>query len=246
MEKILNYYDLTGVCHAGFAEEIRVCVDQYPPFKIIEDNKVIGGIDLQLTDALTDAVGLKPVYKYYPWTRCLRNLEKGISDLVSGITKRADREQYLHYIEPPYKTKSVKIFYVNRMGKKKIDIFEDLSGLTVGVLRGSKYFDRFDNSAKIIKYDISDDLRGLKMLASKRKDAFITTEEVGDYLIKTSGLSNYIDKAGYRFNKGIEVYFAISKKSNLAGKLSEFNKKAKELKEKGVFDNIMENFSKNH
>jgi len=235
---------LISTANIGRSEQINVCIDQYPPFKIVEKEKVIGGIDIELTNALTNAVGLKPVYKYYPWARCLINLENGYSDFVSGITKRDNRMEYLHYIEPPYKTKSVKVFYINKGNEKKISAYEDLLGLAVGILRGAKYFEKFDYDVNIQKHEVSDESNGLEMLRAKRLDAFITTEEVGDYFINVNNYENDIRKAEYKYEQEVAVYFAISKKSKLAEKLALLQKKAAELKENGVFDRIMRDYFK--
>jgi len=201
---VLLFFVVENSC----VDELKVCVDNYPPFKIVEKGKITGGLDIELIELLTGAVGLKPKYDYAPWLRCLAYLKRGQTDFVSGITKRKDREIFLHYVEPPYKTKSVKTFYVKKGGGDSISQFKDLFGLTVGVLRGTKYFEKFDYSTRIIKHEVSDESSGLKMVQSDRLDAFITTEEVGDYLIQINHYENDIDKAEYKYEKEVAVYFA--------------------------------------
>ncbi len=228
------------------AEELQVCVDPYPPFKIVDrSGRLTGGIDIELTNALLEPMGIKAEYTVFPWVRCLHNLEFGQADFVSGITKNAEREKFLYYIEPPYKTTSVKVFYVNKGDEAKIRTYEDIQHLTIGILRKAKYFEQFDNDDHIKKYEISDEISAFKMLKMKRLDAFITTEEVGDFLIKQNGYGDDFGKAEYKYNQKVAVYFALSKKSKFSGRLPDFMQTEKTLTENGTFDEIIKNYSKN-
>jgi polar amino acid transport system substrate-binding protein len=230
----ITLFVLTGW---GHAEDLRVCIDPYPPFKIVDSSgKVTGGIDIELTNALLGAMGEKAKYTVLPWARCLQTLKYGQSDFVSGITKNTERQKYLYYIEPPYKTNSVKVFYVNKGDETKFKTYEDIKNSTVGILRKAKYFEKFDNDSDIKKYEISNEVSGFKMLKKKRLDAFITTEEVGDYIIETNGYSNDFGKAEYRYSQKVAVYFALSKKSKFAERLPEFEEIVKKLKEQGFFE----------
>lgn len=233
---------LTGWVHA---EELQICIDPYPPFKIVDSSgKVSGGLDIELTNALLDALEVKAKYTVYPWARCLNSLKHGTCDFVSGITKNTEREKYLYYIEPPYKTNSVKVFYVKKGDETKFKTYNDIQNSTVGILRKAKYFDKFDNDTDIEKQEVSNELSGFNMLKLKRIDTFITTEEVGDYFIETHGYNNTFGKAEYKYNQKVAVYFALSKKSKFAGRLPEFVKIVKELKEQGIFDEKMDNYLK--
>lgn len=100
------------------AENVNVPLDDYPPFKIVNGSKVIGGIDIMLTDALLRETGDKAAYNVYPWARCLENMKQGHSDLISGITKKNDREEYMYFFNKPYKTKSIKAFFIIKDSKK--------------------------------------------------------------------------------------------------------------------------------
>ena len=219
------------------AEELKVCVDPYPPFKIVDSaGKVSGGIDIHLIRTLTEAMGVKAVYTTAPWARCLANLKNGRSDFVSGIRKSKEREEYLHYIEPPYKTRSVKVFYVNKGDEARFQTFDDLQKSTVGILRKAKYFEEFDSDDGITKYEVSDEVLGFKMLQLNRIDAFLTTEEVGDYILEQNDLTDLFSKAEYKYNQEVKVYFALSKKSSLATRLTDFSSWTKELSENGSFE----------
>lgn len=237
---LINLFIISG---RGLAENLQVCVDPYPPFKMVDSSgAVIGGVDIELTNVLAKAVMLQPIYTSLPWARCLNNLKYGKSDLISGIVRNNEREKYLFYIEPPYKTKSVKIFYVNKADVNQYQTYKDLSQLTIGVLRNAKYFDQFDNDDDIKKYELSDLVTGFKMLKLKRIDAFITTEEVGDYLIKSNGFGNNFRKTEYRYNKEVAVYFALSKKSKHVNKLNELEVIVTELNKKKVFEKILAHY----
>lgn len=230
---------------SGFvqAEDIEVCVDPYPPFKMVDrSGVVVGGIDIDLITVLVESLGFQPKYTSLPWARCLNNLKHGKTDLISGIVRNSEREKYLLYIEPPYKTKSVKIFYVNRAEDKKYQTYDDISSLTIGILRNAKHFEQLDGDNNIKKYELSDLIAGFKMLRMKRIDTLITTEEVGDYIIKSNGFSNDFRKAEFRYSQDVAVYFALSKKSKYVDKLYDFEAAVTELKQKGIFDKILADY----
>ena len=236
MKKIIILILLFIFGGQAHAEEILVCIDPYPPFKIVDSSgEVTGGIDIELTNTLLNAMNFKASYHVYPWARCLDNLKNGKCDFVSGITRNTDREEYLHYIEPPYKTNSVKVFYVNSGDETKYKTYNDIKNSNVGILRGAKYFEKFDNDSDIEKREVSSELSGFRMLKLGRFDAYISTEEVGDYVIETNNFGETFAKAQYKHNQGIPVYFALSKKSKFTDRLPEFAKMVKELKEKGTF-----------
>jgi len=236
MNKILLLILISVLSGPVHAEEIKVCIDPYPPFKIVNSlGEVTGGIDIDLTNTLLNAMDIKASYHVYPWARCLNNLKNGKCDFVSGITRNTEREEYLHYIEPPYKTNSVKVFYVNRGDEGKLKTYNDIKNSNVGILRGAKYFERFDADSEIEKREVFSELAGFQMLKLRRFDAFITTEEVGDHIIETNEFGETFDKAQYNYSQDVSVYFALSKKSKFANRLPEFAKVVKKLKEKGGF-----------
>ncbi|QJB56713.1 transporter substrate-binding domain-containing protein [Pseudodesulfovibrio sp. zrk46] len=222
------------------AQDVAVGLDHFPPWKVVE-NGSFNGIDVEMTKALLAEVGMTPTFIECPWARCLNLMQVGKLQFLSGVLKRPEREKYLLFIEPPYKTKSAKVFYRLKTSQD-IKSIDDLHGKIIGVQRNAKYFNEFDNRENLMKEEVNDDKFNFLKLANGRVDTVLSTESQGDYLVSTLGLGHLMTKATYRHDETVPVYFAVSKRSALAGKIDELNAAAKRLKDNGTFDAIIRNY----
>jgi len=225
-------------------KEVIVIVDHYPPWKII-DGTAFKGIDIELIKALLQEVNLTPHFIDRPWVRGVKMLENGEADLVSGILKRPDREKSMIFLEPPYKTKSSKVFFIRNNGQDIVR-YEGLRDQIIGVQRGVKYFERFDDDTTLNKQVIHKNELNFKKLATGRIDALIITESIGDYLAAKMELNDVVKKASFRHDSSIPVYFAISKQSKLASMAEELMAATQRLKETGEFNRIINSFFEKH
>ncbi len=248
---IVTCWLLPPALQSARADSIMVPMDPWPPWKFVDvDSWKVdpNGIDNQLIEALISAYDTEHgttttiEYRGFPWKRCLQMMRTGEADLISGIFKRPEREDYLHFIEPPYKTRSAKVFYVRKGSGHTLQAYEDLLKLKIGVQAGVKYFQRFDADRDLIKEEAGGDLYNFRKLAYGRLDAVISTETNADYLIAIHGLQDQVEKAPYRYDDELPVYFAISKQSPLAAQVPRFSRIVKQLKEKHVFRNIIHEY----
>ena len=106
------------------AATIKVAVEHFPPWSFTKPT--VGGINIEIINKLCKKLNLKIEYIKCPWNRCLHLMENGEADMLSGVLKRPEREKYLHFITPPYKTKSTKAFYLKKKGGVILKKFEDL------------------------------------------------------------------------------------------------------------------------
>ena len=105
-----------------------------------------------------------------------------------------------------------------------------------------RYFEPFDDDLLIIKEEAGDDLSNLRKLQYGRVDAVISTETQADYLIATQSLDGEFEKAVYRYDFDLPVYFAISRRSPLANDSAQFSSVIADLAEEGVFDRLIEDY----
>lgn len=236
------FWFVINVC-ALHAEEIIVPTDNYPPWKIAEEGTVTGGIDIVLIESLLEDLDVSPQYIACPWKRCLLMLEQGTGDLISGVTLNKQRQEYLIYLTPPYKTISQKVLYVGREQGSSYNTLADLEQKNIGILRGARYFPSFDQNPAIFKIEVESDFQGMKMLAAGRIDGFIITKENGEYELQNHPeLERHLELASWRYDKSVEVYLAISKESGLVARKKELETRLQHLVESGKVNAIMHDF----
>ncbi len=224
------------------AAEVMVAMDHYPPWKTV-NNGQFGGIDAKLITALLSEVGLTPKFVALPWSRGLEMLKNGDMDMLTGVLRCPDREEYLHFVDPPYKTRSSKALYV-RKGSLDIRRYNDLKRTRIGVQRGATYFKEFDTDSTLNKQVVTEDIFNFRKLAQGRIDVVIATESQGDYLISSLGLNSVLKKCSYRHDKVMPVHFVISKQSPLMSRRGEIDKAARRLRDNGTFDRIIKDYFK--
>ncbi len=228
-----------------YAEEILVPADDYPPWKIVREGKIIGGIDISLISTLLAGLDLTPRYEVRPWKRCLLMMKNGHGDLISGITMNKKRLEYLTYLTPPYKTKSQKVLYVRRGMKSIFKTLQDMEQKRIGLLRGAKYFPAFHENGAIKKNETDTDLQGMKMVIAGRLDGFLMTKENGEYLLKENPqLEKNLETAQWLYDDDVEVYIALSKKSDLIMRKNELEKRLQHLVNSGEIGNVVNDFFK--
>jgi len=83
------------------------------------------------------------------------------------------------------------------------------------------------------------------MVKAGRLDAFILTRENGEYLIsKNVDLKMAIEKAHWAYDKKMEVYFAVSRKSKLYEKRHILEGELQKMVDAGIAVRIIEDFFK--
>lgn len=221
---------------------LRVAFNELPPWKIINEQGEIGGIDIELLHLLAKEVGCRLKFVGLPFKRGLKMLEIGEIDIMVGVLKRPDREEYLHFIEPAYKESSDKAFFVLKGREGLIKNYEDLYRVRVGTELGVKYFSQFDADKRIEKYAVKSTELGLRMLEADRIDTFILTESTGDYNIAKQDKKHIIRKANFAHRKYQPVYMVLSKQSPLAHMLDDFNQAMEKLVKTGTHETLTTRF----
>ncbi|AZZ91832.1 transporter substrate-binding domain-containing protein [Hahella sp. KA22] len=217
--------------------EIRVAIDAWPPFRILDSEEGYSGIDFDLWARLASELKLDIDYVRCPWVRCLKMMEDGSVDAMSGLALRPDRALYMDYLEPPYYSCST-VFYVRKGRGGIVQDYEDLYRIDVGIVTGSAYFQAFDEDEKINKVGVSTEKQLVDMLGRLRLTAIVGTDCQADYEIAQSPYKGQFDKAEYRPGNSVDLYFAISKKSSFREKKDEFSQALTHLLQAGAIEEI--------
>lgn len=249
MGNVKKYIYLWLVCFCCFAAQdtfadnvLRVAFSEAPPVKVLNKNGEPTGIDIELMKELAQRLGLRVEYDFVPFKRGLYLLQHGQVDLMTGVLRRKEREEYLHYIEPPYKNYSDKAFFVLRGNEHIIKKHEDLRNLAVGTILGVKYYSAFDNDKLINKQSVADADLIFKMLSAHHIDAVIASEYSGEYRVARLGLGDVVTKADYAYRQEQKVYMVLSKKSVHAKSIAKISGFMEKLLDEGVYERIKKDF----
>jgi len=209
---------------ATHAKSIRVATYLEPPMVDFVDGHFVGE-NIEVAKLLAKKLDKDIYFIRCPIARCLSMIEKGHADMILSLRKTQARQQYMTYLTPPFKVQHFPLrFYVLKERKLEISKFEDLNALSVGVVRGAAYFDRFDQDKSINKVEVTGHRQLIQMLLKSRIDTFLEREETIIPLIEAQVYQSKITLAQYQFDKSVDSYIAISKKSSFhkdIGKMSE-------------------------
>jgi polar amino acid transport system substrate-binding protein len=205
---------------AQSAQTVVVAFSEFPPYKMIVDGKHTG-IDVDILQEIGKQMDFTLDFKNGTLEECLGMMKEGEADLMTSLLRRAEREPYILYVQPRYRARSDKVFYVFKEHPKSIRSYDELNKLP----------------AQSIKINIS-------KLVAGQIDTFVTTDTEGDYWIKTLGLQDRITKAPFKFQQLDPIYMGISKKSAFATEANRFGRILKDLVDKGVVQRIVDKYLK--
>ncbi len=216
---------------------IHVAISDFPPVEMLVKGKATG-INIDIMNALFKKLKITPKYEQMPFKRCLISLEKGTSDIIGSLQYSVKRDKYLSYIKPAYSKYHI-IFYMRKGEENKLAKYNDLHQLKVGVLRGYKNFEQFDNDKKIVKEPVNSWKSNYLKLIAKRVDVVVDDNIEGPYRAHLFGLHDKVAVAPYNYNAGYNGFFALSRKSKFYSQQKEFEKILKEMIKTGEIEQII-------
>ncbi|MCE2595324.1 transporter substrate-binding domain-containing protein [Motilimonas cestriensis] len=193
---------------------IIVATDEWPPFRISTDNKAAFiGFDIDLLQALSAKTGLQFNIKRYPWARALSHMEIGQVDMMVGLAKTPEREQFIQYLSPSY-YHCRPAFYTQKDIPKPINSYQDLYFYRIGYVLDSAYFEPFDSDDAMVKHGVPTEIQLLRMAKKGHLEAFIGTDCQVEYEINKRGLWQQLSRAAYQPKQDVALYIGFSKLSN--------------------------------
>ncbi len=224
-------------------QTVVVAFSEYPPYKMIVDGKHTG-IDIDILQEIGKQMDLTFEFKNGTLEECLEMIKQGEADLMTSLLRRAEREPYMLYVQPRYRARSDRVFYVLKNNQKSIRKYDDLKTLKIGVKGGANYAQSFDNDKELNKLPAQSIKINIAKLVAGQIDTFITTDTEGDYWIKTLGLQDRITQAPFKFQQLDPIHMGISKKSAFAKESKKFGRILKNLVDKGTVQRTVEKYLK--
>ena len=217
-------FGLPSQSTAAPAEEpLTLVTDLWPPFRIEGESEDMTGIDIDLTRLLEKRLGVTIIVTRVPWVRALQMMRSGQADLMAGLARTAEREQFIHYCEPPYSAIRP-AFYKLLRNAAQLNNYKDLRNHSIGFTRASVYFEPFDSDKELKKQSASNEEQLLKMLLGRRFDFLVGSDIQVDYEIKMRNLGNSVVKATYQPDKTTPLFFGISRQSHFIKRAPELEK----------------------
>ncbi len=222
---------------------IVVAFSEFPPYKVLEEGQV-GGIDVDILREIAARMGRTLTFKQGTFEDCLEMMAQGNADVMSSLLRRPEREAYLLYVQPRYRPRSEKVFFVRPPDRDTLRSYDDLKTLRIGVKTRASYGPMFDNDEGLNKIPADSVKINISKLVAGQIDTFLTTDLEGEYWIRKLGLEDRIAKAPFKFTHLDEIYMAISRKSAFAGQAEAFSAVLNTLVKTGVIQKIESRYRK--
>lgn len=206
----------------------------YPPLSWRVNDCDMNGAAAEIMKTVLNNIGIKNVKMIYagPWGRVQESARIGSIDVIVGLYKTKERQQYLHFAEPPFVMDPVAIFV--KKGKKfKYRDLSDLKGKTgVNILGNSQgqAFDDYANKHLAIRWTESVKT-AYSMIINEQVNYMIHGLYPGLAVAELEGISKEVD----HIEKPITsegLYIGVSKKSWLARHMPEIEKEIVKLRKK--------------
>ncbi len=199
------------------------------------------GIDIDITNKLSETLGITIEIQRHPWARALELMRNGQADMVTGTAFTPERETFMHYIPVSYY--SVRpVFYTQKGKGKLIKSYEDLYGPSVGYSLNSAYFEPFNSDSKINKVGISTEVQLLQILALGRINITIGTDPNISYDVARLGYRDVLEPTTYQPPNKTELFIALSRKSGAMDLAQEIEQALRRLMTDGSIDKIIKEY----
>lgn len=206
------------VASGAAAETVQVGADLWPPYQEgSEDGSVAtGGIFVDAAKAAFAKLGIDAEVRLYPWRRVMDMAKDGRIDFVLGLTKTAEREEFLAFPPTPMAMIGLSIFY-DPTHTAEPESEAALAGSTVSVAAGYSYGPRWAEMVK--KYDVKidqspNDKTGLRKVVMGRIPYHLCYSDVcrAEILDATFPSADIIMEATWEVD-ALPFFIAASKKS---------------------------------
>ncbi|MDD0843058.1 substrate-binding periplasmic protein [Pseudomonas sp. Gutcm_11s] len=193
-------------------EPLRVVTDYWPPFRMQGSGGKLEGLDIDLLDELQRRTGLRFEVRLLPWARALEEMRLGQADLMTGLARTAEREQFIDYLEPAYHACAPRLYGAPERAAA-IRQYAELDGLRIGYVLRSAYFEPFDSDTSLIKIGVKNEEQLLQMQLRGRVELMIGTDCQVDFQLRDPALASQLTKLAYQPPVQTRLYVGLSRAS---------------------------------
>ncbi len=245
MNSVCKYLLTVGLLFCtlfSYSEDSIVIVsNDYEPYTSSENGG--SGVMLDIIQQAFNEVDLKVTFKFYPWKRCLQEVDQGHAFGAAPYFKTEERQKIYDYSDPILPMFNRWFYNKERFPEGfKWSEADDFQGYQIGGVLGYWYIPSLEKSGLDVEL-VKTDLQNLKKLVTHRIDFTIIDELaatglVREHLSSSEEMIKTLEKP-YDFQ---ESYLLISRVYPKSGAIKKkFNKGLKMLKENGKFWQILIN-----
>ncbi|WP_419904296.1 substrate-binding periplasmic protein [Kiloniella sp.] len=222
---------------------LTIGYEHYPPFLIVKDGELIGGVDLKIVDALAKYTGCEIIWLARPWKRHLIGIENGYIDMASSTFLTTERVQFALF-SIPYRH-AEKTLFINQDVEPPQSVEQFLEqGNKLSLVRGYDY-SQMSNIVNLLNSEnieyASESVINLRKLAKGRVEGTVEERLVFNHLANTAGLSNRIRDTGIVLQAD-PMHFMFSKTSVNIETITLFNNAIKALQDNNTLDSILKQY----
>ncbi|WP_296271047.1 substrate-binding periplasmic protein [Pseudomonas sp. UBA6323] len=170
MKRLLSLLPLLfALTCVGDDDVLRVDFRERPPEMHAVDGLPSGPL-ISVLETAAQRLGIDLHWREAPFLRSLEDLRSGRVDLVPRVLLTEQRREYIHFL-PSIGNQQLNIRFVTRPGEEgRLSRYEDLYRLSLGVKRGTAYFEPFDSDDLLNRVFASDDAQLVAMFRAGRLD----------------------------------------------------------------------------
>ncbi|MCL6416495.1 transporter substrate-binding domain-containing protein [Aestuariirhabdus sp. Z084] len=223
----------------GYGDDITIATEHFPPFQIVENGKIQGGLSVEIVNKLLEETGLQAPIVAYPWARAYK---MGLTDrnvMIFSMVRSEERENHFKWVGPITGSKDYYFWSLKTSSGVSINSLEDAKQFLIGVPR-ENYQHQFLENNGFTHLTITNDFDAtLRMLYAGRIEAILGSEISITYRVDKMGFDASLLKKQYGIDQRWgELSIAFSK--NTPDELVErFQQALKKIKDNGEYEQIL-------
>jgi polar amino acid transport system substrate-binding protein len=205
---------------AAEACTLRVGWEPYAPFTFADENGEATGADIDMIEAIGDAIGCTIVPVELPWARIVKEVEQGTLDVSTSTSRTPERAQWALFSRP-YRETEIAIYV--RRGETQRFALQELADipeqqLRLGVIVDYYYGEALAEAARDPGFaawiDGAPDYQtNIRKLVSGRIDGFLVEDvAVVEAELARMGMSEAVERYPLRI-PGQELHFMFSRQT---------------------------------
>ncbi|WP_415906730.1 substrate-binding periplasmic protein [Neptuniibacter sp. QD72_48] len=227
--------------YAQANQTVHLYTVDYPPYTMVDDNGVISGIDVEVTQAAFAAVGINADIQTAPWKRILKSIRHGRMAGTVTCSKRTGRDKFILFSDVLSEAYQSAVMHSDRVDTDIVS-FDDLARVNVSVVDGWGIQKELQQAG--ISHSIVPDVdSGVRSLVYRDVDVFYNAGLVTQYHARKLGLLDKIKIKRLKGKQSTQYHLCLSKMYPDADVLlDKFNEGLRLIKINGQYQAIYDRY----